>query len=154
MSLISPAPTWARILAWIRAEVAGVAPCPHKPGMSSAPLKKAIVFKLAFFIRTQVITVSRPIEPETVVGSVRQPPGGFALVKSGCPFTTLPWTRSGGSRGPGTGTSGGVVDAQQVQDRGVQVVDVDRFFDDVVREVVGLAVGDARLDAAAGQPHR
>ncbi len=47
-----------------------------------------------------------------------------------------------------------VVDAQAVQDRGVQVVDVDRVFRDVVAEVVGLAVGDAGLDAAAGQPDR
>ena len=39
----------------------------------------------------------------------------------------------------------GVVDAQAVEDRGVQVVDVDRVLDDVVAEVVGLAVGDARL---------
>ncbi len=31
-----------------------------------------------------------------------------------------------------------VVDAQAVQDRGVQVVDVDRIADDVVAEVVGL----------------
>ena len=34
-----------------------------------------------------------------------------------------------------------VVDAQAVQDRGVQVVDVDRVLGDVVAEVVGLAVG-------------
>ncbi len=33
-----------------------------------------------------------------------------------------------------------VVDAQAVQDRGVQVVDVDRLLGDVVAEVVGLAV--------------
>ena len=33
-----------------------------------------------------------------------------------------------------------VVDAEQVQDRGVQVVDVDGVVDDVVAEVVGLAV--------------
>ena len=45
-----------------------------------------------------------------------------------------------------------VVDAQAVQDRGVQVVDVDRVLGDVVAEVVGLAVGDPGLDAAAGQP--
>ena len=45
-----------------------------------------------------------------------------------------------------------MVDAQAVQDRGVQVVDVDRVLDDVVAEVVGLAVDDARLDAAAGEP--
>ena len=47
-----------------------------------------------------------------------------------------------------------VVDAQAVQDRGVEVVDVDGVSDDVVAVVVGLAVGDAGLDAAAGQPHR
>ena len=34
----------------------------------------------------------------------------------------------------------GVVDAQQVKDGGVQVVDLDRVADDVVREIVGLAV--------------
>ena len=50
--------------------------------------------------------------------------------------------------------SAGVVDAQAVQDRGVQVVDVDGVLDDVVAVVVGLAVGDAGLDAAAGQPDR
>ena len=45
-----------------------------------------------------------------------------------------------------------VVDAQAVEDRGVEVVDVDGVLDDVVAEVVGLAVDDAGLDAAAGQP--
>ena len=48
----------------------------------------------------------------------------------------------------------GVLDPQQVQDRGVEVVDLDRVLDDVVGEVVGLAVDEARLDAAAGQPDR
>ncbi len=33
-----------------------------------------------------------------------------------------------------------VVDAEQVQDRGLEVVDVDRVLGDVVAEVVGLAV--------------
>ena len=33
-----------------------------------------------------------------------------------------------------------VVEAEQVQDRGLQVVDVDRVLDDVEAEVVGLAV--------------
>ena len=45
-----------------------------------------------------------------------------------------------------------VVDAEQVQHRGVQVVDVDDVLDGVVAELVGRAVGDAALDAAAGQP--
>jgi hypothetical protein len=35
----------------------------------------------------------------------------------------------------------------------VQVVDLDRILDDVVAEVVGLAVGDARLGPAACHPH-
>ena len=47
-----------------------------------------------------------------------------------------------------------VVDAEQVQDRRLEVVDVDGVLGDVVAEVVGRAVGDARLDAAAGQPAR
>ena len=46
----------------------------------------------------------------------------------------------------------GMIDAQQVQDRRVQVVDFDRVADDVVREIVGLAMSLARLDAAPGQP--
>ena len=47
-----------------------------------------------------------------------------------------------------------VVDAQEVEDRGLEVVDVDGVLGDVVAEVVGLAVGDAGLDAAAGEPDR
>ena len=46
----------------------------------------------------------------------------------------------------------GVVDAQAMQQGGVQVVDVDRIPDDVVPEVVGGAVGDPGPDAPAGQP--
>src|SRR5438128_1325508 len=46
-----------------------------------------------------------------------------------------------------------VLDPQAAQDGGVVVVDVDRILDDVVAVVVGLAVADAGLDAAAGQPH-
>ena len=45
-----------------------------------------------------------------------------------------------------------VVEAQQVQQRGVQIVDVDAVFDDVEAEVVGSAEREARLDAAAGHP--
>ena len=37
-----------------------------------------------------------------------------------------------------------VVEAQQVQHRGVEVADVDRVLDDVVGEIVGLAVDRAR----------
>ena len=39
----------------------------------------------------------------------------------------------------------GVVEAQQVQDRGVQVVDVDGFLDGPVAELVGGAVDRGRL---------
>jgi hypothetical protein len=34
------------------------------------------------------------------------------------------------------------------------VVNLDRVLDDVVAEVVGLAVGDPRLGPAASHPHR
>src|SRR5262249_6943917 len=46
-----------------------------------------------------------------------------------------------------------VVDAEQVKHRGVEVVDVARVLDDVVTEVVGLAVDRPALRAAAGHPH-
>ena len=46
----------------------------------------------------------------------------------------------------------GVVDAQQVQDRGVQVVAAGRARAVLPGPFVALAVGDAALDAAAGQP--
>ena len=47
-----------------------------------------------------------------------------------------------------------MVDSQAVENRGVQVVDVDRVLDDVVAEVVGFAVHDTRLDAATRHPDR
>ena len=46
----------------------------------------------------------------------------------------------------------GVVEAEQVQDRGVQVVDVDFVGGRVEAELVGLAERGAGLHAAAGQP--
>src|SRR5579883_2990127 len=46
-----------------------------------------------------------------------------------------------------------VVDAQAVQNGGVQVVHVDRLVDHVVAEVVGLAVDLPSFDSAAGHPH-
>ncbi len=45
-----------------------------------------------------------------------------------------------------------VVDTQTVEDRGVQVVNVYRVGDDVVAEIVGLAVDDAGLDPGACHP--
>ena len=47
----------------------------------------------------------------------------------------------------------GVVEAEQVQDRGVQVVDVDLVGGCVEAELVGLAERGAGLHSAAGQPH-
>ena len=47
-----------------------------------------------------------------------------------------------------------VVEAQEVQNRGVQVVDVDAVLDGLEAEVVGRAVDVAAAHAAAGQPHR
>src|SRR5262249_16612944 len=46
-----------------------------------------------------------------------------------------------------------VVETQKVQDRGMEVADVHRVLDDVVREIVGFTVNGARPGAAAGQPH-
>src|SRR5207253_4590675 len=45
-----------------------------------------------------------------------------------------------------------VVEAHEVQDRGVQVVDVDPVFHSAVAELVGGAVDHAALDAAAREP--
>ena len=47
-----------------------------------------------------------------------------------------------------------MVVAHEVHDRGVEVRDVQRVLDDVVAEVVGLAVDTAALGAAASHPHR
>ena len=46
-----------------------------------------------------------------------------------------------------------VVDAQQVQHGGVQVVNRDAVLDGLEAELVGGAVGQAAFDAAAGHPH-
>ena len=47
-----------------------------------------------------------------------------------------------------------VVEAHEMQDRGVQVVDVDAVFDGFEAELVGRAVDVSAADAAAGHPHR
>ena len=47
-----------------------------------------------------------------------------------------------------------VVEAQQVHDRGLQIVDVDFVLDDAEAQFVGLAVVQAGFHAAAGEPHR
>src|SRR5947208_1714651 len=48
----------------------------------------------------------------------------------------------------------GVIKAEQMEKRRVQVVDVDAVGRGVEAEFVGLAQSEARLDAAASQPHR
>ena len=45
-----------------------------------------------------------------------------------------------------------MVQAEQVQDRGVPVVDVHRVLDRLVAELVGRPVGQPAPDAAAGHP--
>ena len=54
-----------------------------------------------------------------------------------------PWKRNVNSR---------VVEAEQLQQRRVQIVNVDAVFDRVEAEFVRLAQRQARLDAAAGHP--
>lgn len=46
----------------------------------------------------------------------------------------------------------GVVESQQVEQRGVQVVDVDRVGDNVETEIIGLTMGMPGPQSAAGQP--
>ena len=47
-----------------------------------------------------------------------------------------------------------MIETEQVHDGGVQIVNVDFVFGDVESELVGLADGHARFDAAACHPHR
>src|SRR5260221_2615241 len=47
-----------------------------------------------------------------------------------------------------------MIEAEQVQDRGLEVVNVDGILDDVKAELVRRAVSQPALHAAAGQPHR
>ena len=44
-----------------------------------------------------------------------------------------------------------VVDAEEVENGGVEIVDMDRVLDDVVAIVIGDAVADSGLDAGTGQ---
>jgi len=46
-----------------------------------------------------------------------------------------------------------VVEAQQMQDRRVQIMHMDLVLDGLVAEVIRRAVGHAALDAAAGENH-
>lgn len=46
-----------------------------------------------------------------------------------------------------------MVNAHQVQDRGLQVVDMDRLVDHMEPEFIGLPPGHARFGATARHPH-
>ena len=45
-----------------------------------------------------------------------------------------------------------VVDTEEVQDGCIEVMDMDRFFDDVVTEVVGLPINHPPAHASSGHP--
>ena len=45
-----------------------------------------------------------------------------------------------------------MVQTQQMQDRGMKVVNADRVFNDAVAEIVRLAVARPAFDASAGHP--
>ena len=47
-----------------------------------------------------------------------------------------------------------VVEAQQIQNRGLQIMRMDRLFDGGPAEFVGGAVGNATFEPAAGHEHR
>ena len=46
-----------------------------------------------------------------------------------------------------------MIETELVEDRRVEVADVDGVFDDVVGEIIGLAVAEAGFHAGAGHPH-
>src|SRR5215467_10856725 len=46
-----------------------------------------------------------------------------------------------------------MLDAEKIENRGVDVVDMHRLLDGFETEIVGGAVNRAALDRAAGQPH-
>src|SRR5256884_6677298 len=47
-----------------------------------------------------------------------------------------------------------VVDAQAAQNRGVEIVNVDRIFDDIVAVIIGPAIADTGFNATARHPNR
>ena len=47
-----------------------------------------------------------------------------------------------------------VIDSERVQNRGVQVVNMDWLFDDVVTEIVSRTVHGSRLNTTTGHPFR
>src|SRR5579871_4810487 len=47
-----------------------------------------------------------------------------------------------------------MIDAQAIEQRGMKIVNTDSVADDVVTEVVGLAVDISRFESASGRPDR
>ena len=47
-----------------------------------------------------------------------------------------------------------VIDAEAMQQRGIQVVDVNRIASDVEAVVVRFCIGDSGTNASSGEPHR
>src|SRR4051812_36155250 len=47
----------------------------------------------------------------------------------------------------------GVIEPEEMENRGLPLVDVDRIVDGVEAEVIARAEGEPRLDAATGEPH-
>src|SRR6476620_10441653 len=47
-----------------------------------------------------------------------------------------------------------VIEAEQMQERGVEIVDVDFVFDHMETELVGFSERESGFETAAGHPHR
>src|SRR5579871_3244783 len=46
-----------------------------------------------------------------------------------------------------------MIQAQQMQQRRLEIVDVDRIFNDVESQIVGFTIDEAGFDSSARQPH-
>ena len=46
-----------------------------------------------------------------------------------------------------------VIDAEEMENRSVEIVDVDRVFEDIVAVVVGFSDSDSFFDSSSGHPH-
>jgi hypothetical protein len=47
-----------------------------------------------------------------------------------------------------------MVEAQEMQDRCVEIADVDGILGNIKAQFIGLAVGDSRFEAPTSDPHR
>ncbi len=46
-----------------------------------------------------------------------------------------------------------MIDPKAIQDRGIQVVNVDRLLNDVIAKIIRTPVNKSGLDATSGKPH-